>query len=333
MVLPKTYRKLVVKRFSRNFREATEIVETPLEMPGPGQVLVRNLYAGVNASDVNISAGVYPLGDPPFDVGAECSGEIVAIGDGVNGLKVGNHVTMLSLGSGYREYTLADAEAVVPIPKSSPETSGLIVAALTASVGLHGPGELSSGETVLITAAAGGVGSFAVQIAKQAGNHVIGTCSTAEKAATLKKLGCDRIINYKEEDLGDVLSTEYPDGINLVFENVGGKLFDDALDNLAVRGRLVINGFISEYTSGPVDITASRLYHKLLWQSRTARGFILLHYPDMMAEHTPRLLGQILEGDLVANIDDTEFKGIDAVQSAVEHLHSGKNNGKVIVTY
>lgn len=88
---------------------------------------------------------------------------------------------------------------------------------------------MTKGETILVTAAAGGAGQIAVQLAKQAGNHVIGTCSNEEKVAMLKAMGCDRVINYKTEDFGNVLKTEYPRGVDIVFESVGGEFFNICL--------------------------------------------------------------------------------------------------------
>lgn len=332
-MIPKTARKLEVARLSHNFREATRVVETPVQMPADGQVLVRNMYAGVNASDINMAAGVYPMGDTPFDIGVESSGEIVAVGAGVDHVRVGDHVMMLNVGGGYRDYALANASDVVPIPAASAEITALMVGALTASVALYEAGGMTSGETVLITAAAGGVGAFAVQFAKQAGNHVIGTCSSDAKAQTLKALGCDRVVNYKREDLGAVLSAEYPEGVNLVLENVGGKLFDDAVDNLAVLGRLVVNGFISEYLSGPVDVIAPRLYQKLLWQSRMVHGFILGHFAETIPAHLQRIMTDYGAGKISAQVDPTVFKGVDSIVDAVEYMYSGRNNGKIIITY
>jgi NADPH-dependent curcumin reductase CurA len=332
-MLPKTYRKVVTVKKTRSFREAVQIVETPLEMPAPGQILVRNMFAGVNASDVNIASGVYDVGPVPFDMGVESTGEVVAVGDGVDNFKVGDYAMMLSVGGGYREYVLADAAGAIPIPMATAEITALMVGALTAAVALYEAGGMTSGETVLITAAAGGVGAFAVQFAKHEGNHVIGTCSTPEKAATLKALGCDRVVNYRTENLGEVLKAEYPDGVNLVLENVGGALFDAAVDNMAVLGRMVINGFISEYLSGPIKVTQPRIYQQLLWQSRLIRGFILHHFGDTIPKHLGNILTLYGEGKLVSKVDPTEFKGVQGVVDAVEHMYTGKNNGKIIVSF
>ena len=270
-----TYKKIVAHKYSKNFREASEIVSTDIVQPGSGQLLIKTHFGGVNASDVNISGGVYfSDGNFPFDLGCESVGEVVAVGPDVTQFQVGDAVASPQMGSAYSEMLCRDIDQFIKIPQCSPEYLSVSVAGLTASIGLYEAGDMGSGETVLITAAAGGVGNWCVQLAKLAGNHVIGTCSTQEKAQELKSLGCDRVVVYSEEALDDVLAAEYPDGINLIFEQVGGETFDTCVDHLATRGRMLICGFISEYMGGTQEITAPRIYHKLLWKSAQIRAFL-----------------------------------------------------------
>ena len=119
-------------------------------------------------------------------------------------------------------------------------------------------GEVGCGETVRVPGAGGGVGGWVVQSAELAGNDVIGTCSTEEKALHLKALGCDRVVLYRDEDLDAVLKDEYPDGVDFIFEQVGAATFDTCVDNVARRGRILICGFISEYQGGPQEVLAPR---------------------------------------------------------------------------
>lgn len=330
--LPTTYRKVVVTKPGRDFRRATEVVEVPLEAPLPNQILIRNRFAGVNASDLNISAGIYFMdSSPPFDTGVEATGEIVAVGEAVSNFKVGDAVLTTMLGGGYREYYAIDAAMAIPVPAATAEITAVSVGALTASMALEIAGYMGTNETILITAAAGGVGHFAVQLAKQAGNHVIGTCGSQEKADMLYSLGCDRVVLYKEEDLGTVLQNEYPDGVDLVLEGVGQATFDAALANLAVRGRIVIIGFISEYKGDPISVTMPRVYHQILWKSATLSGFLFSDYVPQIPEHMGRMMTLFGEGKLQAMIDPTEFSGIDSVVDAVEFMHAGRNKGKLIV--
>lgn len=329
-----TFRKLVCTSYSRDFQAVSEIVEVPVVAPAPGQVLIRNRFGGVNASDINISGGVYfSDGHFPFDLGVESIGEVVAVGEGVEGFAVGDYAISPGLGSGYAEMIYRNATELIPSPVCTAEALSVVVAGLTASIGLHEVGEMGTAETVVVTAAAGGVGSFVVQLAKLAGNHVIGTCSTAEKGAQLEALGCDRVVLYRDEDLGDVLASEYPDGVDLVFEQVGDAVFDACVDNLARRGRVVVCGFISEYADGPFEVTAPRIYHKLLWKSAQIRAFLFTDWPDEIPVHIARLFELVEAGQLSTMVDPTEFLGVDAITDAVDHLQSGRNRGKVVVSY
>jgi hypothetical protein len=206
-----------------------------------------------------------------------------------------------------------------------------MVSGLTASIALEEVGEMSSGETVLVTAAAGGTGQYAVQLAKRAGNHVIGTCGNERKMELLDDLGCDHPINYKEEDVGEVLASEYPSGINLIYEGVGGELFDTCIDALARYGRLLSIGYVSEYKSGAEKVSSERIYTRLLPKSASIRGFFLPHFAESFGEHMTRLMKLVQSGALHVSIDDTIFEGIEAVPDAVEYLHTGDSRGKVVV--
>lgn len=332
--MPQTYRKVVAARLTNNFREAAQIVEVPILEPAPDEILVRNLYAGVNATDVNISAGLYHPGkQPPLDLGAEAAGEIVAVGSDVTTFKPGDAVITLRTGCGYREYQTIKARYAIPIPAATPEVMGLVLSGVTASFGLELVGEMKSGETVLITAAAGGTGHLAVQLAKLAGNHVIGTCGSAEKADMLRRLGCDRVVNYRQEDLDAVLAAEYPQGINLVYESVGRRMFDVCVDHLARRGRLVVIGFISEYAGQPEPVTRARIYHQLMLKSASIRAMFLTHFLEFLPEHLMRLVNLLRDGKLHVELDPTGFCGVESVVDAVEYLHNGGNMGKVIVHF
>ncbi len=333
MTLPATYRKLVAVDFSRDFRAVARVVEVPLGQPGPCEVVIKNVYAGVNASDVNISASAYGRRTPPFDLGVEAVGHVVAKGGQVHHLSVGQSVLTLSLGGGYRTYLTIDSSLTVPVAEASRATLSLGVSAVTASIGLVEVGEMKSGETVLVTAAAGATGSYAVQLAKAAGNHVIGTCGGAHKAALLKQLGCDRVIDHRAESLDAVLATEYPDGVNLVYESVGGEVFDTAVKHLAVRGRLLVVGYISEYDTGAKPVLAPRIYDVLLWKGAQVRAFLLSHYVDRIGPHLSGLIDKLEQGELRALIDGTDYVGLDAVCDAVEALLGGKSAGKVTVRF
>ncbi|CAL1262450.1 unnamed protein product [Larinioides sclopetarius] len=246
---PTTFKKLMVQKLTSNFREAVSIETVNMCHPKKGEVCVKNKYVGINATDVNFTKGRYSASsEVPFGAGFEGVGEIVEIGENVEKFKIGQSVAYLDgRCSAYAEYVCLPAQGIRPIPKAIPEYLALLIAGQAAAKGLDKAARITSGETVLITAAAGGTGHIAVQWAKAVGCHVIGTCSTEEKEKILKELGCDRVINYKKEDLSEVLAKEYPKGVNVIWETIGGKVFTDCLKNLAIRGRLVIVGGISGY--------------------------------------------------------------------------------------
>jgi NADPH-dependent curcumin reductase CurA len=328
------YKKLVATTFSTDFREAATIVEEEIPQPGPQEVLVRNKYAAVNATDVNISAGRYEEGaEPPLDLGVEAAGVVVEVGDEVKHLEEGDSVVTSTLGGGYREYHVLHASNAIQVPQPSPEALSIMVSGLTASIALEEVGTLNHDETVLVTAAAGGTGQYAVQLAKQAGNHVVGTCGTEEKVSFLEDLGCDRPIHYREEDVGAVLADEYPEGVDLVYESVGGDLFDTCVEALARHGRLLSIGYVSEYKDGPERVTDERIYTTLIAKSASVRGFFLPHFAEHFHSHMNKLLRQHRGGTLDIAIDEASFEGVEAVPDAVEHLQSGQSLGKVVVRF
>ncbi len=332
----RTYKKLIAKQLGADFQSAIAIAEVPLPTPKAGEILIRNKFAGVNAGfDTLICQGNIPYVDltPPFDLGVEAVGEVVAIGEAIQGWQVGDAVATTGRGGGYREYQVIPASLAIKVTAAIPEILTLMPTGISALVALEQAGEMGSQETVLVTAAAGGTGHIAVQLAKLAGNHVIGTCGSAAKAQLLRELGCDRIINYHQENLNSVLQEEYPNGVNLVFDCVGGTTFDTCLDHLAVRGRLVSVGFIAEYARVPPIVPQPRIYHKLFWKAASVRAFLMPHYAEHMVTARERLLNLFNHQKIRVAINPTPFHGIESIPTAVQYLLSGKSIGKVVVQY
>ncbi|KAG6534061.1 hypothetical protein ZIOFF_007942 [Zingiber officinale] len=322
-----TVLQLIVHTLDHNFRSATRVVQTHLKLPiKPENALVKIIFAGVNASDVNFSSGRYFGGNNnettarlPFDAGFEAVGIIAAVGDSVH-LKVGTPVAFMTFG-GYAEFSVIPAKHLLPVPRPDAEVVAMLTSGLTASIALEKAGQMEYGKAVLVTAAAGGTGQFAVQLAKLAGNKVVATCGGAEKASLLRSLGADRVIDYKKENIKDVLKKEYPKGIDIIYESVGGEMFNICLNALAVYGRFIVIGMISQ------------------------AGFFLIHYAHLWQEHLDKLFDLYSTGKLKVHsillahplvlhyvaVDPKRFNGLDSVADAVEHLHSGKSFGKVVV--
>ncbi|CAE7479303.1 Zadh2 [Symbiodinium sp. KB8] len=321
-----TARKIVCKELGSNFRADTSIVPVP-PLPTPlkrGTIAVRTTHVAVNASDVNFTAGKYtPDVQPPFDVGFEAMGEVTHAADDVQHLKPGDAVALTQFGA-FSELLVAPAKAAVPLPRADPTLFPLFVSGLTASIALEKVGEMlpsGGGQTVLVTAAAGATGQIAVQLAVAAGHTVIGTCSSAAKAEHLRSLGVHRVVNYREEDLHTVLKGEFPKGVDIVYESVGGSMFDAAVRNLATHGRLIA-GPATSRTPWPA---------MLLAKSASVRGFFLNDFADLWAEHMMRLWGMVEAGQLKPGVDPTPFRGLESVADAIDFMYDRKNVGKVVV--
>lgn len=332
----RTYKKLVVKQFSSDFQSAIAIEDVPIPTPKADEILIRNKFAGINAGfDTLLCQGKVPYVPltPPVDLGVEAVGEVVAIGEAVEAVKIGDAVATTGRGGGYREYQVLPAHLAVKVSEAIPEILTLMPTGVSALVALEQAGEMRSHETVLVTAAAGGTGHLAVQLAKRAGNHVIGTCGSEAKVRLLQELGCDRIIHYHHEDLSTVLQQEYPAGVNLVFDCVGGSVFDTCVEHLAVRGRLVVVGFISEYARVPQIVSQPRIYHKLFWKAASVRAFLMPHYAEYMIDARDRLLHWFDTQQIRVAINPTPFYGIESIPTAVQYLLRGQNVGKVVVQF
>ncbi|CAK9162662.1 unnamed protein product [Ilex paraguariensis] len=305
--IPESIDKIIVHTLSHNFRSATSIVRRPLRLPvKPDHVLLKIIYAGVNASDVNFSSGRYFSGNSkdigarlPFDAGFEAVGIIAAVGASVNNIKVGAPAAIMTFG-GYAEFTMVPSKHVLPVARPDPEVIAMLTSGLTASIALEKAAQMDSGKIVLVTAAAGGTGQFAVQLAKLAGNTVVATCGGKQKAMLLSDLGVDRVIDYKAEDIKTVLKREFPKGVDIIYESVGGEMFNLCLNALAIYGRLVVIGMISQYQGehGWKPLNYTGLCEKILAKSQTVAGFFLVQYSHLWQQHLDRLVHLFTLGKL-----------------------------------
>ncbi|XP_053570832.1 prostaglandin reductase 3 [Bombina bombina] len=339
--IPSNMKKLVVTKISPNFREAVTLISNaPVPVPGDGDLLIRNRFVGVNASDVNFTSGRYDTTiTPPFDVGFEGTGEVVAMGlSASKTYTIGQPVAYVATGS-FAEYIVVPANVAMPVPSIKPDYLTLLISGTTAYISLKELGNLSEGKKVLVTAAAGGTGQFAVQLAKKAKCYVIGTCSSDEKAGFLKSIGCDLPINYKKENVFSILKKEFPEGVDVVYESVGGSMFDNSVRSLAPNGHLIIIGFISGYQSsgGILPINASALPVYLLKKNASIHGFFL---PENMAGYKEAIVSLVklqTSGDLICEVDygdlspEGRFTGLESVFRAVDYMYMGKNIGKIVV--
>lgn len=305
--------------------EKLQIEEIEKPAPGAGEVLIRVAAAGINYADTMMRAGNY-LTKPalPVTLGYEAAGTIEAAGEGVENFQNGQRVLATAHSGGYAEYALAKANTVIPIPDELGfgEATALLVQGLTA-LGLLD--ETKAGETILVHAAAGGVGTLLVQLAKLKGLKVIGTASNEQKLETVAGLGADAAINYSEDDWTDeVLRVTEGKGADWIIEMVGGAIVAQNLKVLAKKGTMWVYGSAS---GEDFKVSVLSLMHK----NHTIRGYWLMNETvENRIKFTRELLGHIAANRL--QIQVTEFP-FEKVKDAHEAIENRKTTGKVVLTF
>lgn len=222
-------------------------VETPVI--GPHQILLDVHAAGANFPDTLIIQGKYQIKpDFPFSPGGEAAGVVAAVGTEVSHLKVGDRVMALTGWGSFAEQVAVDASNVLPMPEHMDFITGAAFS-MTYGTSMHAlvqRGKLQEGETLLVLGASGGVGLAAVEIGKALGARVIAAASSAEKLAVAKAAGADELINYSNQDLRERLEEIVgKKGVDVIYDPVGGELFEPAFRSLAWNGRLLVVGFAS----------------------------------------------------------------------------------------
>jgi NADPH:quinone reductase len=294
----------------------------------PEQILIKVQACGVNFADTLLRKNQYIYTpDLPFTPGAEVSGTIEQLGTNVRGFSVGQQVVAFTKDGGYAEYTIAPENLTVALPDEIdfPTGAAILTQGLTAFYLLKTLAQLKEGQSVLINAAAGGVGSLAVQIAKILGaKQIIATAGTAEKLEFVKSLGADTPINYRDANWQEqVMQATDGKGVDVVLESVGGEVFQKSLDCLAFRGQLIVFGRSSGSTVfDPIT---------LLDKSRTITGFSLYDflYEPLYGESLNELFEYIKQGKLKIQIGGV-FPLTEA--SKIHKLLEGRSTqGKLLV--
>ncbi len=323
-----------LERFADSFRAATDIVNVPCRAPGPGEIAVRNVWCGVNGifdTQIARNAVDYVTIAPPTLTGVEALGIVEAVGEGVADFAVGDAAVTTRFTGGYRLANTAPAANFCAVPSADRIWLALASTGVSALLALEHAGAVRDGEVVGVSAAAGGLGHLIVQLAKMRGCHVVAVCGGPEKAAFVRGLGADRVIDYRNENVADVLAAEYRNRLDVAIDTVGGVIFDAFLDNLAVHGRLVAAGAATDLQGRPEMVTGPRIVHKLYYKSASVRGFM----NGLLQEHWPtareRLFALQKEGRIAVTFDAVPFSGLEQVYDAIERLLSGQSIGKVVV--
>lgn len=311
--------------------EVLQVVDMAVPVPGPGQVLIRVEAAGVNFADTRQRMGAYltPT-ELPATPGMEVAGVIEEMGPRVAGHFEGERVMcLLPKPGGYAEYALAPATSLVSLPEDADAAKALalLVQGLTAYFMLRDTAHLGAGESVLIQAAAGGVGSLAVQLAQlmEAG-LIIGTASAPDKLAAIRELGADAAIDYRAEPVfsAQVLELTRNKGVDIVLESVGGDIFSESLKALAKFGRMVVYGNSS---GRPVTLAPAQLMPR----NQSIMGYWLVNSiarPEMAQEAMEVLLAYYAEGALVI---DVQGFALDDAAEAHRQIEARQTRGKVVL--
>ena len=307
------------------------VEEVPEPAPGPGQVLIRVEAAGVNFADTLVIEGKYQARPPfPFSPGGEVAGVVAGLGPNVEGPPRGTRVLAMTGHGGFAEAALAPATAVVPVPEGvAPE----IAAALSYAYGttlhaLRDRGRLRAGETVLVLGAAGGVGLAAVEVAKLMGARVIAAASSAAKLELCRRAGADSLLEYGDEGWRERLrALTGKEGVDVVYDPVGGPYAEPALRSLSWGGRHLVIGFAAgEIPRIPLNLT--------LLKSCDIVGVFYGNFAQRDPAGNRALMTQLLEwvreGRLRPEVS-ARYRLEDAAK-AMEALTSRAVTGKVVLT-
>ena len=308
------------------------VTEEPVARPGDGEVLVRNIFMSVDPymrgrmNDVKSYI-------PPFEVGGVLQAGVVGqvVESRFDGIAEGDHVMGML---GWENYSVSDGRLLRKIPAGPAPLSyhlGILgMPGMTAYIGLMKIAEAKQGDNVFVTAASGAVGSVVGQLAKIHGCHVAGSAGSDDKVALLQdEFGYDAAFNYKtSESLGESVAETCPEGVDVLFENVGGDIFEAVLWNMRDYGRVALCGMIADYNledpqpgpRGMILIVGRRL---------TIRGFIVTDHPKWCEEYVIKAAGWLQEGKLTYR--ESIAEGVGNAPQAFIDLLKGRNVGKQIV--
>lgn len=315
-----------------NFSLRTE----PIPSPGAGQVLLRTLYLSIDPYMRNLMDAVGPGYAPPVALGATMVGGTVS--RVVESRHLGFAAGQLVLANaGWQDYALSDGADLMPLADPdhpSLALGGLGMTGFTAYVGLSDIGRPKPGETVVVAAATGGVGAVVGQIAKIKGAYVVGIAGGADKCRrAIEELGFDACIDRNAEDFEARLAQACPRGIDVYFENVGGKVLQAVLPLLNVRARVPVCGFIAHYNDAAPSCGPDHLPQLLatVLQKRVhMEGFIILdHYGERFQAFQAEMKAWWAAGRIV--LREHVVDGLESAPAALAAMLQGRNSGKVVV--
>lgn len=310
---------------------AVRVLDMPVPEPGPGQILVRVLGCAANFPDVLMCRGGYQVKPVlPFIPGIEVCGVVVALGAGVDGAPMGARVVGLTdlPAGGFAEFALLDSTVTFPAPAEldDAEAAALFVSYQTGWFGLHRRAQLKAGQTLLVHAAAGGVGSAAVELGKAAGARVIGVVGGPQKVEVARALGADVVIDRHSEDFVEVVLRETAGrGADVVYDPVGGEAYRRSTKCIAYEGRILLVGFAGG------EIQTARLNHPLnknysivgyVW------GGVRIHDLPAVRVCHDELLRLVTAGQIKPLVG--ERVDLSGVPAGLQRLADGRTVGRVV---
>lgn len=317
--------------------ETLELTELPDPEPKKGQVRIRIRAAGLNFPDTLIIKDMYQMKPPrPFAPGGEVAGEVDAVGEGVTDVAVGDRVLAMTGFGGFATHIVTDAARVMKVPDAMPfdEASCLVLTYGTSHHALKNRAEIQPGESLLILGAAGGVGAAAIELGKAAGARVIAAVSSEEKAQFCRDLGADETIVYSRDmddrDTQKAFSNEIKklsggDGVDVVYDAVGGAYAEPAVRALAWKGRFLVVGFPAGIPKIPLNLTLLKGCQivGVFWGAHTQQE------PKMHAENMQDLFRMYAEGKIKPRIS-ARFP-LEKAADALNLMQDRKVLGKVVL--
>ncbi len=312
--------------------DVLSVAELPDPEPGPGEVAIEVAATAINRADLLQRMGFYPPPPGASDViGLECSGTIAALGPDVDGWSVGDQVCALLAGGGYASRVVVPAGQVMPVPDGVDlvTAAALPEVACTVWSNVFMIAGLQPAETLLVHGGAGGIGTFAIQLASRLGSRVLTTGGTPDKLAFCAELGAEVTINYHDEDFVSVVRERTAGhGADVILDNMGARYLDRNVDALATEGRLVIIG-MQGGTKGELDIAkllgkrgaviATSLRARPATEKAAICGSVVEHVWPLVAEG---LVRPIVNGTMP----------LEEVRAAHELMEAGSHTGKIVLT-
>lgn len=326
MTLPETMRAVEISE--PGAPEVLRPVEVPVPTPGAGQILIAVDYAGVNRPDALQRAGMYA---PPADAsplpGLEAAGTVAAVGPGVTQWSVGDKVTALLPGGGYADYVLTFADHALPVPggMAMDRAAALCETYFTVWSNVFMRGGLRAGERFLVHGGSSGIGTTAIQLAREFGARVFATAGSADKCAACVDLGAERAINYRDEDFVEVMKSQ--GGADLILDMVGGSYIPRNLSALADDGRLVQIAFLQ----GPkAEVNFAQLMTRRLTMTGSTLRPQSVEAKARIAQELAETVWPLLEAGKLGPVMDSEFPLEDAAK-AHARMEGSTHIGKIVL--